>query len=217
MKITHHPAADSLMSCSAGSMPEAFAAVMASHISVCETCRRDLALMEMIGVALFDELSPTHLDHPAPVMELRRREADGDSQSARIASVSGGDVPEPLVPIIGRYLDDIAWKRVAPGVSIHNIALSSATKGDLRLIKVAPGKTMPLHGHNGSELTLVLRGSCRDDLGHYGVGDMSDLGEDVDHQPVADALEGCICLVATRHKLRFKSILARLIQPVTGM
>lgn len=217
MKINHHPAADSLMSCSAGSMPEAFAAVMASHISVCETCRRDLALMEMIGVALFDELSPAHLERPAPIMELRRREADGAPEPVRITAVSGGDVPEPLVPLIGQYLDDIAWTRVAPGVSIHNIALSPTAKGDLRLIKVAPGKTLALHGHKGSELTLVLRGSCRDDFGHYRVGDVSDFGEDVDHQPMADAVEGCICLVATRHKLRFKSILARLIQPVTGM
>ena len=217
MKITHHPAADSLMSCSAGSMPEAFAAVMASHISVCETCRADLALMEMIGVALFDELSPTHLERAAPVMELRRREADAEPQAQRGTGVSGGDVPEPLVPVIGRYLDDIAWRRVAPSVSIHDIALSPKATGNLRLIKVLPGKTLPLHGHKGSELTLVLRGSCRDDFGHYRAGDMSDLGEDIDHQPIADAIEGCICLVATHHKLRFKSILARLIQPVTGM
>ena len=217
MKINHHPATDSLMSCSAGSMPEAFAAVMASHISVCETCRRDLALMEMIGVALFDELSPTQLERPAPVMEVRRREADGVPEAARKSEVAGGDVPAPLVPLIGQYLDDVIWKRVAPGVSIHNIALSSTAKGDLRLIKVAPGKTLALHGHKGSELTLVLRGSCSDDFGQYRAGDVSDFGDDVDHQPVADAVEGCICLVATRNKLRFKSILARLIQPVTGM
>ena len=40
MAITHHPAPESLMSCSAGSMPEAFAAVMASHIAMCPTAAK---------------------------------------------------------------------------------------------------------------------------------------------------------------------------------
>ena len=225
MKIHHHPAADSLMSCSAGSMPEAFAAVMASHISVCATCQRELALMELIGAALFDQLSPSQLDHAAPVMELRRREAGPDAHMARGSKDgikdgskdAGGDVPEPLVAVVGRYLDDLAWKRVSPGVSIHDVALSSAAKGNLRLIKAAPGKALPVRGHAGSELMLVLRGGCHDAQGDYRLGDVSDVGDDVVDPPVADAVEGCICLVATRKKLRFKSILARLIQPVTGM
>ena len=46
MKIAHHPGLESLMSCSAGSMPEAFAAVMASHISIGPKCRKELAIME---------------------------------------------------------------------------------------------------------------------------------------------------------------------------
>ena len=56
MTITHHPAPESLMSCSAGSMPEAFAAVMASHIAMCPDCRKELSVMEQIGTVLFEAI-----------------------------------------------------------------------------------------------------------------------------------------------------------------
>ncbi|MEQ1718816.1 MAG: anti-sigma factor, partial [Hyphomicrobium sp.] len=66
MAIAHHPGSESLMSCSAGSMPEAFAAVMASHISICAACRKELALMEDIGVELFRNISPAAVTGEAP-------------------------------------------------------------------------------------------------------------------------------------------------------
>jgi putative transcriptional regulator len=216
MTISHHPGLETLLSCSAGSQPEAFAAVMASHISICPECRRELALMEKIGAALFDQMSPARVKRDAPVMELRRMEAGVQSSNAQ-RKPPGGDVPEPLRPILGRYLDDVKWRKLAPGVWDHQIPLSKGAKGDLRLIKVAPGHKLPEHGHEGSELSLLLRGSYADKLGQYSTGDVADLSTDVEHQPVADANEGCICLVATDKQLRFKSLLARLMQPLTGI
>jgi len=76
---------------------------------------------------------------------------------------------------------------------------------------------MPEHGHGGSELTLLLRGSYRDEVGHFARGDLADLDETVEHQPVADPETGCICLIGTESKARFKSLFARLLQPLTGL
>lgn len=215
MTITHHPGFESLMSCSAGSMPEAFAAVMASHMSMCPRCRKDLSIMELIGVSLFDQLSPTGVNAAAPVMALRAGEADAGVATRNPAA--SGDVPEPLTGVIGRYLDDVQWTRLVPGVQVHDIALSEGARGSLKLIKIAPGMVLPQHSHKGSELTLVLRGACQDATGHYKAGDVADLSEETSHQPVADATEGCVCLIATEHKLRFKGVVARLLQPITGM
>ncbi|MFN0219753.1 MAG: ChrR family anti-sigma-E factor [Hyphomicrobium sp.] len=213
MKITHHPDRASLMSCSAGSMPEAFAAVMASHISVCPCCRKDLATMEIIGVTLFDQLTPTPVSRPAPVLALRAAEADVEDREPNAAD---GDVPPPLVAVLGKSLDSVPWKRVAPGVWQHQIELSQPSRGDLRLIKVSPGMALPEHGHRSSELTLVLQGSYSDASGTYRAGDVADLDEEIEHQPVADAVEGCICLIAVEGKLKFKSRIARMVQPLTG-
>lgn len=215
MKITHHPGHESLMSCSAGSMPEAFAAVMASHIEVCQTCRADLAIMEDIGVSLFGNISPQAMSREAPVMEFRRSESDVDSLPP--VSIVKGDVPLPLQQRIGAYLDDIPWKTMAPGVKHHQIELSQGALGDLRLIKVAPGHALPEHGHGGSELTLVLRGSYKDQTGEYKAGDLADLDDSIEHSPVAHPVDGCICLIATDRKIRFKSVFAKLLQPLTGM
>ena len=146
MTITHHPEPESLMSCSAGSMPEAFAAVMASHIEMCPCCRKDLALLEQVGTALFDQLSPTPVVRPAPIVGLRADEAGPDRNDIVTAS---GDVPAHLVSTLGQHLDNVQWKRVSPGLWQHQIALSSANRGELRLIKVGPGQALPVHGHNG--------------------------------------------------------------------
>lgn len=216
MKITHHPSDASLMSCSAGSMPEAFAAVMASHIAMCPCCRGTLSTMEHIGTALFDQLPPTPVSRPAPVAALRAMDADVPSQVAPQDTGVLGDVPDPLVKVLGTSLDDVPWKRVGPGVWSHNIALSDAARGDLRLIKIAPGQAVPDHGHHGNEMTLVLRGAYSDISGVYRTGDVADLDEHVEHQPIADPVEGCICLIAVEGRLKFKSRVARLVQPFTG-
>ena len=55
MTITHHPDISTLMCCAAGSQPEAFAAVVASHLALCPECRAEVRHMQEIGVALFDK------------------------------------------------------------------------------------------------------------------------------------------------------------------
>lgn len=224
MTIQHHPNFESLMSCSAGSMPEAFAAVMASHISVCPACRKELALMEDIGVELFSKIAPAAITREAPIAVMRRAEADGEPHDAAAAlpgaSSMGskpGGMPAPLAPLAGPDLERVAWRRLAPGIQHFPIPLSPGAKGHLRLVKVAPGAVLPTHDHGGTELTLVLKGSYSDVTGQYRAGDVSDIAEGIEHSPLADAKEGCVCLIASDQKIRFKSLMARLWQPFTGL
>ena len=126
-----------------------------------------------------------------------------------------------LPPTIARHFgltcDSIPWKRLGPGIWHHRLALSPATVGDLRLLKIAAGRKMPDHGHGGSELTLVLDGAYIDETGAYLRGDMQDVDDEVDHQPVADSKTGCICLIASEQPARFNGFWVRLLQPWTGM
>jgi putative transcriptional regulator len=145
----------------------------------------------------------------------RALEAEIDTGNAAAAGWS--DVPSPLASRLGRSLDDIPWKRLAPGIWHYPIQLSKRASGDLRLIKVAPGQAIPEHGHGGEELTLMLRGSYHDEIGTFQTGDVADLDTDVEHRPVADAVTGCICLIANERKARFKGLLARLMQPFIGV
>jgi putative transcriptional regulator len=88
--------------------------------------------------------------------------------------------------------------------------------GRLHLFKCSPNVTLPEHGHEGSELTMVLRGTLSDSTGEYSPGDVCDIDESVEHAPVAGA-EGCICVVAQDHRVRFRSLLVRLARPWHGM
>lgn len=217
MKITHHPEAESLMSCSAGSMPEAFAAVMATHLTQCPKCRSDLAFLENVGAVMFESLHPAPVCGDAAVMSMRASEADaGAGSESHDLGVSHSEMPASLAALIGGSLDAVEWKRVTPGVWQHIIPLHSQARGDLRLMKIAPGQVIPEHGHSGSELTLILKGSYRDATGHYLTGDVADMCGETGHSPIADPVEGCICLVATDGRMKFKGVLARMVQPFTG-
>ena len=91
------------------------------------------------------------------------------------------------------------------------------TAGHLYLLKIAPGKAMPEHGHGGEELTMILAGSYRDCFGTFARGDVADLDEHVEHSPVVAGDEPCICLVAAEAPTKFKSFFAKLAQPFLGI
>lgn len=220
MSIVHHPDDATLMSFAAGSLPEALAAVVATHLAVCPQCRQDVSDMELLGSVLVDNVAPTPITVRPSIGKLIGEEANfgipfNSDHAAELDSLD--DIPAPLARLIGGRLDDIHWKRLGFGVWHYPISLSGQGGGDLRLLKVAPGQVMPEHGHGGSELTLLLRGSYRDEVGTFRTGDVSDLDDEVEHSPISDPKEGCICLIASEEKARFKGILARMIQPLTGI
>ncbi|MGE5265982.1 MAG: ChrR family anti-sigma-E factor [Deltaproteobacteria bacterium] len=209
MKITHHLDDATLMSCSAGSQPEALAAVVSSHLSVCPRCRGELKRHALIGEALFEALKPEPVTREAP--------SAGARAETLSASADEAELPEALKAALEGRFDDVPWRRAAPGVWHCPIELSPGAKGDLRLLKVAPGIKLPEHGHGGSELTLVLDGAYSDEFGTFRRGDVADLGDDVEHRPVADPELGCICLAASDARPRFKGMFARLLQPLAGL
>ncbi|MCU0955173.1 MAG: ChrR family anti-sigma-E factor [Hyphomicrobium sp.] len=209
MKITHHLDDATLMSCSAGSQPEALAAVVSSHLSVCPRCRLELKRHALIGEVLFEALKPEPVSGEVPQAGARAETIS--------APADDGGLPAALQAALHGRFDDVPWRRAAPGVWHCPIELSPGAKGDLRLLKVAPGIKLPEHGHGGSELTLVLDGAYSDEFGTFRRGDVADLGDDVEHRPVADPEHGCICLAASDARPRFKGMFARLLQPLAGL
>jgi putative transcriptional regulator len=216
MKITHHPDDSTLMSYVAGSLSEGLAAVVAAHVSLCSACAREVRTLELVGAALFERLETVPMARAAPVMALRAAEAD--VLPAVLSEVDpAADVPVPLQGLAGQRIDDIRWRRLGMGVWHVPLPLSKNGDGDLRLLRVAPGQSMPNHGHGGIELTLILRGTYSDRFGVYRPGDVADLDQDVEHQPFADPELGCICIIASEQRARFKGLFGRIMQPLTGL
>ena len=65
-------------------------------------------------------------------------------------------------------------------------------------------------------LTLILQGSFSDEIGRFTVGDIADLDNEVEHQPLVDSDVDCICLIATDAPLKFSTLLGKIVQPMTG-
>jgi putative transcriptional regulator len=198
MTITHHLDDATLMSLAAGSLPEALAAVAAEHVARCAHCRKELRVAERLGQGLLHELAPAPLVKSEPDMD--------------VAAVPRTAAKRPSVV---QHLENVRWRWIGPGLYSHKIKVRN---GSLHLLKAAPGAAVPTHDHSGGELTLVLQGALLEGGDRLGPGDVADHDEEVEaHRPQADAELGCICLIGSEHKARFRTILARLMQPFHGM
>jgi putative transcriptional regulator len=125
--------------------------------------------------------------------------------------VPAGEVPA-LPDFVRRYRFG-RWTWVAPSVQFRPIELPAQSDMRVFLLRSGPGTKMLQHTHSDLELTCVLTGAFSHAGGRYGPGDF-DLGDEtVEHQPVVDAGEVCVCLVAMQGELRLKGLLGRIMQP----
>jgi putative transcriptional regulator len=204
MTITHHLDDATLMSFAAGALPAALAAVAAAHVAMCQRCRAEVADLERVGGALLASLPAVPLGRAGPAQPPP---AGAPGRPRRPVDAADGEVPKPVARLVQGGLDAVAWRWLGPGVWDH--LLPVAGKGKLRLLRVAPGRSIPEHGHGGLELTLVLRGSFRDEIGRYCRGDVSELDETRAHHPVIDSDGDCISLVASEGPEQFRGLLPR--------
>lgn len=106
----------------------------------------------------------------------------------------------PITKLVGR-IEDIKWKSVYKGFKEFNIPLDDKDK--IKLIKMEPGTSVPLHSHNGKEYILVIDGSFNDEYGEYAKGDLQINDHNIKHHPTACINKGCICLSITESDVIF--------------
>lgn len=207
MSIRHHLSDPMLIAYAAGNLPEAFALVVATHVTMCDECRAQLAAFEAVGGAVMQgaavpmaegalEAALARLGTPEPVQPLPK----------------AGDVPMPLLGYIGGSLAAVKWRNL--GMGVRQAILPTSKGASARLLYIPAGQAVPDHGHRGTELTLVLQGAFRDATDRFGRGDVEIADEQLEHTPVAEAGEACICLAATDAPLRFSALIPRLLQPL---
>ena len=106
----------------------------------------------------------------------------------------------PLSRLIGD-LNSIDWKTVYKGFKEFKIPVND--NDSVKLIKMDPGTSVPLHSHNGKEYILVLDGSFSDEYGDYNKGDMQINDQQIKHNPTACNSRGCVCLSITENDVVF--------------
>lgn len=208
-EIKHHLTDALLMAYSAGTLPEGFSLVVATHISLCDECLARMHEFDAVGGAVVDEQAPVAMSDNSLATTLDLIE-NGDIP-APASRISSGHFPTPLQDYVGGDLDAVRWRRVGGGVrqAILNVDKSAS----VRLLHIPAGVAVPDHGHRGTELTLILQGAFSDETDRFGKGDIEVATQDLNHQPIAEMGQDCICLAATDAPLRFNSLIPRLLQP----
>lgn len=217
MTTTHHATDETLMRLAAGTLAAAPAIVVEAHLASCPACRTRVAEYEAVGGALLESIEPTALSITAlsdALAAIDREEGGAASVRAPRAPVEieGIQLPEAL-----RGCDIGRWRWIGPGMKMSRVGVPHDPQANLILLKVGPGRALPDHGHVGAEFTYVVAGSFTDRFGTFAPGDLAEMDEDVEHQPVVDNHAECICLAAMEGKMRFKSAIGRLLQPLFGI
>jgi putative transcriptional regulator len=217
LTITHHLDPATILAYAAGTLGEALSLAAASHIAWCEECRAMMRAAETVGGAMMAEAEPAAVSPACREATLAKLDQAMLHRFPR-AKPRRTETPAPLDRLLGgKALDELTWKTKAPGVQMIDLPLTQNSAGKLVLMRIAPGKSMPEHGHGGEEITLILSGAYSDRLGRFAAGDVADLDEDIEHKPVVEAGEACVCLVAIERPTRFKSLPARILQPLIGI
>lgn len=207
MTITHHIHPDLLMEYARGDVDYATSLVVASHVSLCDHCRSELEMFDILASsALFLDSEDSAVN--STLEDRIFSELDKRETQTRPASI--GPYPQPLVEALGHK--EPQWKPLGAGVKQHIIAKDKHSS--VRLLYIDGGRPVPEHSHGGKELTLVLQGAFHDQTGMFRIGDVETADETLEHQPIALDGPACICLAATSERLVFKSLLPRLLQPI---
>lgn len=185
------------------------------------------ALHALVGAHL--ELSPANRAFVRSLEESLGREAVAAkpcsirNREARLDAIFGSapmetpavaprlDEPRALRHFVGKAIDDLEFRTILPGVRECRIPVEDDTTA--MFYRIRPGRKMPQHSHEGSEITLVLRGGFSDASGHFSRGDIAVADEHFDHVPVADEGEECLCFAVLDAPLRLTGMFGRWVNP----
>ncbi len=191
--------------------------ILTAHVGTCCSCRSDVALAERLGGEMLARGNVSRSVRGFGDMDgLPDMDPDVHVQHSRAVDVGSNGGFDFFVQTCLKYSSDsFRWRRLGGGLQICRLTEQDNIK--MWLLKARPGQVLPQHTHEGSELTLVLKGAyfCGEDL--FKVGDIEDADETTSHQPMVTGNEDCICLAATEGSLRFDSLIARIAQKIVGI
>jgi putative transcriptional regulator len=185
--MSRHPAPDELLlDYATGALPEGPALAVALHVALDPAARRTVERLRALGGELLE----------AEAAEIG--EGALDNVLARLDAVE----PPPAAPpgpgwapaVLRPYLAGKAFKPAFGGFEEIRVDLHGDTHR-VSLLRLMPGRGLPVHRHVAGEYTVVLQGGYTDNTGNYGVGDFAVGPGPQEHEPIADPGEPCIALI----------------------
>ena len=217
-EINLHPSSDMLLKYSMGNTTEAESLIISCHIAYCAECKEELKKYETIGgyyLSNHKELNVSkdlwkNILVKVDGLEQEEYQANYTSHSIK-SSLSHSDikVPSTLSEYLGSNFDTKNWKSSINNIKYKDIKFQDRNISG-KLLEIPANKSMPKHGHEALEATLVLHGGYSDEKGDYNKGDLVVASSNEVHSPVS-AASGCICLVVYSGSLQFKGLLGSIL------
>lgn len=199
----------------AGSLSYPAQALVGAHLELSDRNRGYVSSLETLAGVGLDDAAPIDISNRDAALSAI---FDGDDTLLNdnvplsgMHSEAASDVPESLLSIVGTSMDKLPWKTLLPGVKECKFGEIDGCVSSLLWVRA--GRAMPSHTHHGTELTLVLKGGFKDEDGHYISGDVAFADGDVDHKPIADEGEDCICFAVTAGRLELTGPVGRWFAP----
>jgi putative transcriptional regulator len=211
--MSRHPAPDELLlDYAAGVLPEGPALAVSLHVALDPEARLAVERLQAVGGALLEEeeagleLGDAAL---ADVMARLEGVAVEPKASPPVRRPGFEWAPASLLP----YLGGKDWKRAFGGFEQIEIGLHGDTHR-VALLRLQPGKGLPVHRHVANEFTVVLQGGYTDNTGNYGVGDFAVGPGAQQHEPIADPGEPCIALIVVEKPIVLTGAWGRWLNPL---
>ena len=202
----------------AGALSPAKSLVIACQAAIEPRLKSRLGAIDHVAGALVETAEGEALSEG--FLDQVMGELDAPAPSPAPAPVANGEAPAWMPAPLARFMreSDITLDWRASGSRFARAPLFEFEDGErLYLLRAEGGFRIPEHGHRGEEWTLLLQGGYHVGDAGYVAGDLHQEDAACTHQPVVDAGGPCVSLVAIEGRLKFRSPLLKLLQPILGV
>jgi len=225
--INHHPKLNLLIQHVNGELPASISAGIKIHSDFCPQCSKQIAdLTEHQAQLSFEQASTDSAEYDAEhdfdakamLDNIMQMDQEQEPETANQFATAEDEAP-PRVSFRGvEYTLPSVMKKMALGKTAQIGKLSRSRilldEGHIHssLLRIEAGGSIPEHTHNGYEITLLLEGSFKDDMGEYVAGDFIVLDGKHQHQPMSEL--GCLCYTVVSDSLHFTQGINKLLNPI---
>jgi len=213
--IRHHPSPEVLSDYARGALPAGMTLVISCHLHGCETCRREIAMLESAGGALLLAAAPVALADDALAKTFARIDS-----GAKFAPRPAKNLPEflkrfPIPPSLqDQDIGSQLW--LTPSIWFAPVRFPAESQRRTYFVYAKENTVLPEHTHRGREYTAVLHGSFCDGAGAFAQGDFEEADDSLSHAPAVTAQSECLCVISADAPMRLHGRIARMIQALAG-
>ena len=221
----YHPSDSVLRDFAQGKLSTGMSVALSAHIELCSSCGQRSSELESQEIMTWLQaeqplVTPDFADMASAIMDLPQlterpveEAATAEAEDFLVSEIHMLDHSFTLPRVLAKAASKgLVWHKLAGGINQAQVQIDNETQCEF--LYMTPGSQVPVHRHQGSEVTLVLDGGFEDEFGHYGPSDFLVRDKRDLHQPSTE--EGCLCFAVLDSPLTFTSGLARLFNPINN-